>query len=55
MNNRHYSHKLKQYDKAARLERKSDSADEHHQKPQDTSDKDSFGMFLYKLDPFIHQ
>ncbi len=26
VNNRHYSHKLKQYDKAARLERKSDSA-----------------------------
>lgn len=26
VNNRHYSHKLKQYDKAARLERKSDAA-----------------------------
>ena len=44
VNNRHYSHKLKQYDKAARLERKSDSANvealyqrERHNSPNHSS------------------
>ena len=44
VNNRHYSHKLKQYDKAARLERKSDSANvealyqrERHNDPNPSS------------------
>ena len=44
VNNRHYSHKLKQYDKAARLERKSDSANvealyrrERHDAPSPSS------------------
>ena len=44
VNNRHYSHKLKQYDKAARLERKSDSANvealyqrERHNDPSPSS------------------
>ena len=44
VNNRHYSHKLKQYDKAARLERKSDAANvealyrrEHHNDPSPSS------------------
>ena len=44
VNNRHYSHKLKQYDKAARLERKSDSANvealyqrERHNAPNHSS------------------
>ena len=44
VNNRHYSHKLKQYDKAARLERKSDSANvealyqrERHNDPSSSS------------------
>ena len=44
VNNRHYSHKLKQYDKAARLERKSDSANvealyqrERHNDPNHSS------------------
>ena len=44
VNNRHYSHKLKQYDKAARLERKSDAANvealyrrERHNDPSPSS------------------
>ena len=44
VNNRHYSHKLKQYDKAARLERKSDNANvealyrrERHNDPSPSS------------------
>ena len=44
VNNRHYSHKLKQYDKAARLERKSDNANvealyqrERHNAPNSSS------------------
>ena len=44
VNNRHYSHKLKQYDKAARLERKSDAANvealyrrERHNDPNPSS------------------
>lgn len=44
VNNRHYSHKLKQYDKVARLERKSDSANvealyqrERHNSPNHSS------------------
>ena len=44
VNNRHYSHKLKQYDKAARLERKSDTANvealyqrERHNDPSPSS------------------
>jgi len=44
VNNRHYSHKLKQYDKAARLERKSDSTNvealyqrERHNSPNHSS------------------
>ena len=44
VNNRHYSHKLKQYDKAARLERKSDDANvealyqrERHNDPSPSS------------------
>ena len=48
VNNRHYSHKLKQYDKAARLERKSDAANvealyrrERHNDPNPSSNPSS--------------